>query len=186
MIRHPLAHCKSCGLLFEARAIGLSNSTIQFKNVVTNCPRCGGAADVLDGTHRAYQDRLEVFLSPTISDEARSAILALIKRVQENKISLREAKKEARKIHPKLANLFDIANWSSEARAAFFSAIIIAGATLAAPLLAPAPRVENRVEIVVPKDTIQAPHKPKAPPKPKGRLRNKLLSTTTGVTPKNK
>jgi hypothetical protein len=152
MAHHPPAYCKSCGLLFPVTLIevGVGGRVALAGNMI-NCPKCGAGAEILDGTYEHLGDKLAVFLAPTVSSEARQALLALVQKLQANEISLNIAKREAERLAPGLGKIFDIAHWSREAKATLFGSILLAGATLAAPLLTPAPKVDVHIEMVVPK-----------------------------------
>jgi hypothetical protein len=69
-----------CGLLFEVRMIGIApGATGTMIGNRANCPRCGSReADIIDGIYSAFQDRLDIALAPTVSAQAREALLALI------------------------------------------------------------------------------------------------------------
>jgi hypothetical protein len=180
---HPPAYCARCRLVFPATAIALENSTVSFRNSTTNCPRCSGSAEILDGTYNAIGSRLQMFLAESVSDEARNAILALVTRVQAAEISLDEAKTEAQKIDRRLAKIFDISHWSPEVRATLFGSILVAGATLAAPMLTLAPRVEPHIEILVPAPQSRAASKhPSTTEKRKKELTRRLLYGTSPLT----
>jgi hypothetical protein len=145
----PPAYCKDCGILFAA-PIDLNNVRAVFHNSTTNCPQCQRSVPILDGTYNAYAGRFEMILDATISLEARMAVLRIVADVQENKIALPEAKKRAEKVDRRLGRLFDISHWSDEARAQFFGAILIAGATLGAGALnAAAVRYASPAAVVV-------------------------------------
>jgi hypothetical protein len=143
---HPPGYCKSCKLLFPVIGIVISNSIgVSLRGNRTRCLRCGEKnAEILDGTYNAIGDRLEIIFSSGVSPEARTALARLIAAVQGNEIALDDAKRQAEKISPKLGKIFDIENWSGEAKAAFFGSVLLsiatfagAAATLAAPHFAP-------------------------------------------------
>ena len=148
-IHRPPGFCGVCGLLFEA-PIGIANSTVTLAGNTANCPRCGSReAVIIDGTYSAFQDRLEIALAPTVSAQARDALLALIAQVRDNKVSLEEAKNQAEKINPRFGSIFDIANWSVTDKVTLMSAIIVAAATVAQPVFAPTPPTPH-IELVLP------------------------------------
>ena len=181
---HPPAFCRRCGLIFPALAIGLQNTSVTLKGNAMSCPRCGQMAEIIDGTYSAYKDRLDIVLDPSVSQAARDALLTLVKEVQANRLSLSEAKHRAKKINKRFGKLFDLSDWSGEAKATLFGSILMAratlagaAATLAVPLLAPATQVAP---------TVQVPIAPKArSDRQKYSLRHKLLSSGTRVTPPN-
>lgn len=181
---HPPAFCRGCGLIFPTRAIGLQNISVTLKGNAVTCPRCGQMAKIIDGTYSAYKDRLDIVLDPSVPQEARDALLALVKEVQANRLSLSEAKHRAKKINKKFGKIFDVSNWSGEAKATLFGSILMAGAalvgaaaTLTAPLLGPVTQIAPAVQV---------PIAPKAKfHQPKYSLRHKLLSSGTRVMPPN-
>jgi hypothetical protein len=174
---HPPAYCASCNFLFPVTGLGVSDgSSISSVNNLANCPRCGRLVKVLDGTYAAVGDALNAVLSPDVSLEARAALMRLVVSVQEKRLGLDEAKRQAEQISPKLGKIFDISEWSGDARAAFLGSVMltiatlaVAGATVTAPLFSPAPVVQ----------VINAP-----PPQPAtGSRRRDLLSSTAMPAP---
>lgn len=65
-VLHPPALCRSCGKLFPATSISLSDSrNITFQDVSSGpCPSCGGTGDVLNGTYDAMNDVLKLLAGP--------------------------------------------------------------------------------------------------------------------------
>jgi hypothetical protein len=129
---HPLAFCSIHGV-FPATAVGFApGATLTMINCSTNCPVCGTSSEILPGQYRSESDRLNVLLDPSISSAALAAIRKLALAVKEGRIDASEAKKEAEKIHPAAGKLFDVANWSDQAKATLFAAIIGATAVIGA------------------------------------------------------
>ena len=149
-IQHPPAYCRDCHFLFPfgGVAIGVGGTVTVLVEPQLQCPRCNGHAVLLRGTYKAFQDRFDMFIDSNISNEAKLAVLGLIKDIQDNKISLQDAKDAAEKIDKRLSSLFDLSDWSDVARATLFSGIItafsaltVAAATVFGPYLAPSPTV---------------------------------------------
>jgi hypothetical protein len=139
-VHHPPAFCPVHGL-FPATAIALSEgvSNIGFVNVATNCPQCGGRSKIIPGIYDSTLNRLNVLTDPSISPQAFAAIRELVQRLEKGEISPQQAKTEAEKISPKLGKLFDIVNWSDQAKATLFGAIIGAVAIVSATRIASSP-----------------------------------------------
>lgn len=110
----------------ESGAVG------EFINCVHSCPICGGDSEIIPGRYEAKVDRLNILIDPSISPAALLAIRNLALAVSLGHISPAEAKKEAEKIHPKAGKLFDVANWSDQAKATLYAAIIGATAVITA------------------------------------------------------
>jgi hypothetical protein len=146
--------------------------SVTFSHSLATCPKCGGDAEIVDGTYEAFGSKLKVFLAPTVSLEARAAILELAIALQEARISVAEAIMEAEKIDHRFGGIFDIADWSDQAKAILLGSILasaatvaVAAATIAAPYFAPTPTV---VVQMAPPSAAAAPH-----------LRERLLSGTS-------
>jgi hypothetical protein len=137
-IHHPIALCPVHGL-FPATAIALENATVGFVSCVTTCPQCGMTSEIIPGTYQARLDRLNLLLDPSISLLALGAIRKLAERAKAGEIDAQEAKREAEKIHPKAGSLFDIANWSDQAKATLYASLIAAVAVIAAARIASSP-----------------------------------------------
>jgi hypothetical protein len=170
---YPPAYCPTCGI-FEAIGTIAIRPGVKVNlqgSGVTNCPHCGGDARFVNGTYEAYSDRLHLILDANIPVEARRALVALVEKVRDDAIDLKQARTEAEKISPKAARLFDIADWPAEAKAALYAGILVAAATLAAPRLSPAP---ERPPVII--------NQTFSPPGPRKELRQRFTSTTA-LTP---
>ena len=136
---HPPAFCPEHGL-FEATALIIgSGATTTLIHCVTNCPRCGRGSEIIPGVYDATQKNLNVLVDKSISPEALGALRRIIERLQQGEISVHQARAEAEKISPNVAKLFDIANWSDQARATLYAAIIAAVAVVTAAKIASGP-----------------------------------------------
>jgi hypothetical protein len=175
--------------------IGLGGGgVISFKNSRAQCPRCGRAMEVIPGRYEeGVANQLNILIDPSISPEALEAIRRLAERAKAGKITPEEAKQEAEKISPKAGKLFDVANWSDQAKADLYAAIIKATgaiiASTAAVIVAakmassPAPSVTVNIQPVIErietrKETLRGTtshtppgHLPKPKPKPRPRPR---------------
>jgi hypothetical protein len=129
---HPIAFCLVHGV-FPAKLITMeSGATGEFINCVHSCPVCGGDSEIIPGRYEAKADRLNLLIDSSISPSALTAIRNLALAVSVGRISAAEAKQEAEKIHPKAGKLFDVANWSDQAKATLYAAIIGATAVIGA------------------------------------------------------
>ena len=128
--------------------LGVGSKT-SFIGSVTNCPRCSHESEIIPGVYDATADGLNVLIDPSISLEALGKIRQLVERLQQGKISSLEAKAEAEKISPKAGKLFDIANWSDQAKATLFAAIIGAGAIVLAARMASSPNQTINIQPVI-------------------------------------
>jgi hypothetical protein len=148
--RHPLGFCPSCGP-FPAKAIGLapniSNAT--FINCGTNCPTCNGDAEIIPGSCSTMDQRLKLLVHNTISMEALSALCRLAERAQSGEITPEEAQEKAEEIVPGTGKLFDVHNWSDQAKATLYASIIGAIAILVAAKIASAPNQNINIQPVV-------------------------------------
>lgn len=68
------AFCPSCGLIFSS-PIAVGNVTgLTLAGVRTNCPRCGGTAELPDGTYDVTEDTIHVLAG---SELTRNRMLRL-------------------------------------------------------------------------------------------------------------
>jgi hypothetical protein len=168
--RHPAAFCKTHGL-FPATAFAMEpGAGVTILGCSTNCPICNATSEVLPGTYSAFQDRVDVLLHPSVSKELLAALTAVIEAARDNRISEQEARKQADKIVPGSGRLFDIANWSGQAKATLYGSIIGAIAMVAAAKIASSPSQTVVLQPVIervaaePKDRGSLPGLPGGPP----------------------
>jgi hypothetical protein len=126
---HPLAFCREHGI-FEDTAISFADSTLHlpYGNLAVRCPVCGRSAKPLTGTYEAYREQLKVLLDESVPREALELLKQIAERLQRDEISPEQAKAEAEKISPKAGRLFDIGDWSDNAKATLLAAIFTAAA----------------------------------------------------------
>jgi hypothetical protein len=133
---HPAAFCVLHGI-FPAKLIRLDSGAVgEFIDCAHSCPICGRASEIIPGRYEAQSNRLNVLIDPSISPAALVAIRNLALAVSLGQVSPAEAKKEAEKIHPKAGKLFDVANWSDQAKATLYAAVIGAVAVVGAARIA--------------------------------------------------
>jgi hypothetical protein len=130
--------------------------------------------EIIPGVYDATADGLNVLIDPTISLEALGEIRRIIERLQQGDITVPEARAEAENISPKAGKLFDIPNWSDQAKATVLGAIIIAIATVEAARVASLPTQPVIVQPVIER-VIQETNP---------RLKNDLKSTSAITPPK--
>jgi hypothetical protein len=132
--RVPLpGFCQTCGIV-PTWGFSVAHGTVS--GCVTNCPKCGGEARVIDGTYEAYADRLHLITSPDLPIEIRQALLALVREVHEGKLTPEQAQRKADEISPKFRGFFDFLGWrSNQARAILIGSLVTAGAMIAGPHL---------------------------------------------------
>jgi hypothetical protein len=136
---HPAAFCAVHGI-FPATLIPIeSGGSAEFNNCVHSCPVCGCDSEIIPGRYEAGSDRLNVLIDPSISPSALAAIRNLAEAVRTGQLSSEDAFREAAKIHPRAATLFDVANWSDQAKATLYAAILGAVAVITAARIASAP-----------------------------------------------
>src|SRR5579862_6010579 len=151
------AVCPTHGL-FAGPAIALGpGATLHMQHSVAICPVCKAQSPIMSGTYQGTVNGIEFLRDPSIPLPALGAIRRLAERAQGGEISPAEAKREAKKIHPKAEKLFDISNWSDQAKATLYASIIGAVAVVAAARIASGPTTivqpTTFIERVVPKDT---------------------------------
>ena len=103
-----------------------------------NCPKCGNPSEVISGVYDGTITGLNILVDPSISREALIALRNLAEQLQRGEISVSEAKNQAHLISPKATKLFDIENWTDQAKATLYASIIAAiGVVIAARLSSP-------------------------------------------------
>ncbi len=136
---HPLAFCPEHGL-FAATGIGLGISVgTTIKNGLHSCPHCSRMSEVIPGTYSMHAGKLDVLLDPDISPAALNAIQNIVKKAQSGEYSHERAQAEVNKISPKAGKLFDVPNWSDQAKATLYASIIGAAAVIVAAKMASSP-----------------------------------------------
>lgn len=79
MATHTPARCKTCGHLFEApNLIGGHGGTVTLKGNITNCPKCGRDAEILDGTYELMDNQLSLVSGPQRTVELLQTLQAII------------------------------------------------------------------------------------------------------------
>lgn len=91
------AHCETCGAIFAfAGIVGLrEGAQVTFSNVGTNCPKCGGTANILDGTFEKTRDALRLLSGPQFTKDVLRAFGSLIEQATRKEITTEELQKQA-------------------------------------------------------------------------------------------
>jgi hypothetical protein len=148
-VHHPIAFCPEHGI-FEMKTFAMdAGAPVNFIGSLTNCPQCGRVSEIIPGTYKADHNRLNILIDPSISPESLFAIRKIAEAAQAGSISAEDAKKEAEKIDPKAARLFDVANWSDQAKSTLYAAIIGATAVVGAARIASSPSQTTTVQPVI-------------------------------------
>ncbi len=161
-VSHPIAFCTLHGL-FPATAIAIApGASVGVLGCIITCPQCGTPSEIIPGTYLAHTnqagvDRINLLIDPSISLPALGAIRKLAERAQAGEISAEQAKREAEKIHPKAGKLFDIANWSDQAKATLYASVIGAVAIIAAARIASPPSQTTVIHPVVAERVVAKP-----------------------------
>jgi hypothetical protein len=122
------------------------------------------------GAYSAFQDRVDVLLDSSVSKEALAALTRIVEATRDNKISEAEARKQAEAVVPGAGRLFDIPNWSDQAKATLYASIIGAITVIAAAKIASSPSPIVIVQPVIerfvepPKNREPLPGLPGGPP----------------------
>jgi hypothetical protein len=149
-------------------------SKASFIGSATNCPKCNRTSEIIPGVYDATVDRLNILIDRSITPEALGEIRRITERLQQGKISVPQAKVEAEKIPPDAGQLFDIANWSDQAKATLYAAIIGAVAIVVAARMASPPNQTVKVQPVI--ERVIQEEKPS--------LKNDLESSSAITSPK--
>ncbi len=169
---HPLAFCTVHGV-FPARGFAAApGASVSFVGCRVDCPRCGAMSEVIPGRYDFATQGLNLLLDPTITPAALTAIRQLALRVKQGEISPEDAKKQAAEIFPAAGRLFDVADWSGQAKATLCAGIITAVALVAAAKMTSGPthmtnNITHVVERTVGNSTMNIDDLPIPQPKPK-------------------
>jgi hypothetical protein len=98
---NPPARCRRCGLLYPARQYGGEGSiNIRFVGCTEECPRCGGTAEVLDGTYDFVGDTVRLIAGPAATIETFRTIAAVLEGYKSGRKSAIETKQEIEQVAP--------------------------------------------------------------------------------------
>jgi hypothetical protein len=160
----PLALCAEHGL-FEADFgfRGGGGGSVGFVGFSVICPHCGRLSPIVPGVYKGDNEKLELLLDPSVSSEMLEAFRRLANDVQAGRITPKAAEREAEKIHPRAAKLFNVASWSDQARATLYGSIIGAVALVVAARMSSPPTINLTVQPVIER-VVPLPNKNTRPP----------------------
>ena len=172
---HPPAFCPEHGLFpVTFFRLGARATNTTFIGCAATCPKCGRVSEIIPGVYDPTADGLNILIDRSISPEALDEIRRIAERLQQGEISAPQAKAEAEKISPNAGKLFDIADWSDQAKATLYAAIIGAIAIVAAARIASPPNQTVNVQPIIERTTQEE----------KPSLKNSLKSSSAIVPPK--
>jgi hypothetical protein len=99
------AYCPRCQIVFPSPINVTNAKNITVRNSGTNCPRCGGYAELASGVFNATQDAIEVLSGPDSTRAIVEAFKGITERLKQGEISKDQAIKEAEEISPKYATV---------------------------------------------------------------------------------
>ncbi len=97
-----------------------------------------------------HSSRINLLLDRSISADALDALRKIAEQAKANEITPEQAKAAAEKIAPGVGKLFDVSNWSDQARATLYAAIIAAAtAIVVAKIATSSPPASVNVQPVI-------------------------------------
>lgn len=99
---NPPAYCSNCGAIFPSPISILGGGRVTLVGNITNCPRCGGAANILDGVFGVTNGVLQLLSGPQITRDVLRAVTTLIERAVRKEITPQDLEKEVTAINPEL------------------------------------------------------------------------------------
>jgi hypothetical protein len=148
-MHRPLALCAEHGI-FETDAFRFANGVkMSLSGFSTPCPQCNRPSKIVPGFYHGDNEKLSLLLDPSVSRGMLEAFSRLAKDVQAGRITPKAAEREAEKIHPRAAKLFNVASWSDQARATLYASIIGAVALVVAARMSPPPTINLTVQPVI-------------------------------------
>jgi hypothetical protein len=82
-----------------------------------NCPKCGLSSQITPGWYEGLEERVRILFDGSFGPVIRSELVRIAEKAKTGQISPEAAKRQAQKLHPKAGKLFDVANWSDQAKA---------------------------------------------------------------------
>jgi hypothetical protein len=142
----PLAFCPKHGLFVFTGMAATGNAKLSFSHCGTNCPTCGGSSEILPGLYEPDGANIRLLLDPNVSAEALDALQKLLRAVLAGEMTPEDAIKEAEKVHRGWGKLFNISEWSDQAKATLFASILTATAAFAGARMSSPPPVTVNVD----------------------------------------
>lgn len=94
------AECRRCGSVFLTRLPFAGNFAAHFSGNFTNCVRCGGPAQILDGTYELSEGVVRLLSGPEATVETLRAIEAALTRFREGRSTPAETKRDIDEVAP--------------------------------------------------------------------------------------
>jgi hypothetical protein len=88
--------------------------TYQFGSNLTNCPVCGGWADIAEGIFEVTSQGVGVIAAPDVTIEMLRALRVVLRDAYEQDLPVEEIRQRAESIDPRLGGFFDSAAWKGE------------------------------------------------------------------------
>lgn len=98
---NPPAFCPACGAIFPS-PISIGGGQVTLIGNVTNCPRCGSTANILDGVFTATEGVLQVLAGPQFTRNVVRTLAILVERVAKNEISTQELARQTTEMDAEL------------------------------------------------------------------------------------
>lgn len=95
--------CRVCALEFALGSLIGGSGSFHLKGNVTSCSRCGGTADILDGTYTINNSQLVGLTGPTITLQVAQRLRLIAKQAQDGQIETHEIVAAIADISPELA-----------------------------------------------------------------------------------
>ena len=122
----PPAVCSNCGLRFPVRGIEISDSYgFSFSDVETDCPRCGGRANVVDGTYDFVGDVISAFRAPGVSRQSVATLRDIAEAVKTGETSREQAEAKVAELGAALAGVWKWTNDNGSALSVLLAIIAL-------------------------------------------------------------
>jgi hypothetical protein len=132
----PPARCLQCGAIFPSPILitpGARN--VGVLECAMTCPHCGGEAPIVSGIFSLVNNTIQVLATSQLSVEVLTEFFHMMQETVACDLPIQTAKAQAEALSPRLGKLFDVANWSDNARATLYASIILGAMTLLASAL---------------------------------------------------
>ncbi len=104
------ATCRSCGLTFATPHLFGGSGAVTLINCGTNCPRCGGEADIQSGTYQLVENVVTAFSRASVGRETVFRFGEVAKQVQAGTLSNEQATEQIASLGPAIAHLWKWTN----------------------------------------------------------------------------
>lgn len=109
MVSFP-AYCTNCGLLFPSGIVATNVKNLTLRGNKSACPRCGYAAEVVDGVFNVAGDLIEITQASSFTIEVLRKFQGLISHPITSAEDVEAVAQSAEEIHPGLGNVVRKAN----------------------------------------------------------------------------